>query len=104
MRLILYTVISIYFFSSSILLFSQNKPKPRSAMKINLIVDASCAKCQFYKKSDKDCLLAVEIDSDIYCVEKTTIDDHGDAHASDGFVMSSGRLMLKELLMMEGFI
>tara|TARA_B000000441_G_scaffold107267_1_gene76917 strand:+ start:150 stop:425 length:276 start_codon:yes stop_codon:yes gene_type:complete len=54
-------------------------------MRVNLIVDASCAKCQFDKKSDKDCLLAVEIHSDIYYVEGTTIDDHGDAHASDGF-------------------
>ena len=85
MRLILYTVIFIYFFSSNILLLSQNKPKPQSAMRVNLIVDASCAKCQFDNKSDKDCLLAVEIHSDIYYVEGTTIDDHGDAHASDGF-------------------
>ena len=85
MRLILYTVISIYFFSSNIVLLSQNKPKPQSGMRVNLIVDASCAKCQFDKKSDKDCLLAVEIHSGIYYVEGTTIDDHGDAHASDGF-------------------
>ena len=85
MRLILYTVISIYFFSSNIVLLSQNKPNPQSAMRVNLIVDTSCAKCQFDKKSDKDCLLAVEIHSDIYYVEGTTIDDHGDAHASDGF-------------------
>ena len=85
MRLIQYTIISVYVFSSNILLFSQYKSKPQSTMKINLIVDASCAKCQFDKKSDKDCLLAVEIHSDIYYVEGTTIDDHGDAHASDGF-------------------
>ena len=85
MRLILYTIIATYFFSSNILLLSQNKHKPQGAMRINLIVDASCAKCQFDKKSDKDCLLAVEIHSDIYYVEGTTIDDHGDAHASDGF-------------------
>ena len=85
MRLILYTIIAIYFFSSNILLLSQNKHKPQGPMRINLIVDASCAKCQFDKKNDKDCLLAVEIHSDIYYVEGTTIDDHGDAHASDGF-------------------
>ena len=85
MRLIAYTIISIYFFSSSIVLLSQNRPKSQSAMRINLIVDASCAKCQFDKKSDKDCFLAVEIHSGIYYVEGTTIDDHGDAHASDGF-------------------
>ena len=85
MRSILYTIISIYFLSSNIVLLSQSKPKPQSAMRVNLIVDASCAKCQFDKKSDKDCLLAVEIHSEIYYVEGTTIDDYGDAHARDGF-------------------
>ena len=53
-------------------------------MRINLIVDASCAKCQFNKEDD-ECLLAVEINSEIYYVDGTTIDDHGDAHGSDGF-------------------
>ncbi len=85
MRLLLYTVISIYFFSSNIVLLSQNEPKSQSAMRINLIVDASCAKCQMGKNNDEECILAVEINSDIYYVEGTTIDDHGDAHASDGF-------------------
>ena len=65
MRSILYTIISIYFLSSNIVLLSQSKPKPQSAMRVNLIVDASCAKCQFDKLSDKDCLLAVEIHSDM---------------------------------------
>ncbi len=37
------------------------------------------------KNNDDECLLAVEINSDIYYVEGTTIDDHGDAHAIDGF-------------------
>ena len=85
MRLILNTVISIYFFSSNIVLLSQNKPKPQSTMRVNLIVDVSCAKCQFDKDLDEECLLAVEINSDIFYVQGTTIDDHGDAHASDGF-------------------
>ena len=53
-------------------------------MRVNLIVDASCAKCQF-NKADDECLLAVEINSEIYYVDGTTIDDHGDAHDSDGF-------------------
>jgi len=55
-----------------------------SGMRVNLIVDTSCAKCQF-NKADDECLLAVEIHSEIYYVNGTTIDDHGDAHGSDGF-------------------
>ena len=60
--------------------FSSDTP----GMRVNLIVDASCAKCQF-NKADDECLLAVEINSEIYYVDGTTIDEHGDAHSIDGF-------------------
>ncbi len=60
--------------------FSADTP----GMRVNLVVDASCAKCQF-NKADDECLLAVEIHSEIYYVNGTTIDDHGDSHGSDGF-------------------
>ena len=63
---------------------SQQISHDTHGMRINLIVDASCAKCQFNKEDD-ECLLAVEINSEIYYVDGTTIDDHGDAHGSDGF-------------------
>ena len=85
MRSILDTVIFFYFFSSNIVLPFQNELKSEHTMRVNLIVDASCAKCQMGKNNDDECLLAVEINSDIYYVEGTTIDDHGDAHAIDGF-------------------
>ena len=85
MRSILNTVIFFYFFSSNIVLPFQNEFKSEHTMRVNLIVDASCAKCQMGKNNDDECLLAVEINSDIYYVEGTTIDDHGDAHAIDGF-------------------
>ena len=63
---------------------SQQISHDTHGMRINLIVDASCARCQFNKEDD-ECLLAVEINSEIYYVDGTTIDDHGDAHGSDGF-------------------
>ena len=85
MRSILDTVIFFYFFSSNIVLPFQNELKSEHTIRVNLIVDASCAKCQMGKNNDDECLLAVEINSDIYYVEGTTIDDHGDAHAIDGF-------------------
>ena len=34
----------------------------------------------------KGCDLAIRIDGKSYFVEGTKIDDHGDAHANDGFV------------------
>ena len=48
------------------------------------IVEASCGQCQFGMK-EKGCDLAVRIDGKSYFVDGTAIDQHGDAHAADGF-------------------
>lgn len=57
--------------------FSQEKKKQ--------IVEVACGQCQFKMKDKKGCDLAVRIDGKSYFVEGTKIDDHGDAHANDGF-------------------
>ena len=49
-----------------------------------VIVDAACGQCQFGLPGS-DCDLAVRIDGASYFVDGTGIDDHGDAHSSDGF-------------------
>ena len=48
------------------------------------IVETACGDCQFGMKG-KSCDLAVRIDGKPYFVDGTTIDEHGDAHAEDGF-------------------
>lgn len=48
------------------------------------IVEASCGECQFGMKGES-CDLAVRIDGKSYFVDGTKIDEHGDAHAKDGF-------------------
>jgi hypothetical protein len=48
------------------------------------IVEVSCGECQFGLEG-KSCDLAVRIDGKAYFVDGTKIDDHGDAHAKDGF-------------------
>ena len=48
------------------------------------IVEVSCGQCQFGMKSS-GCDLAVRIDGKSYFVDGTKIDEHGDAHAKDGF-------------------
>jgi hypothetical protein len=55
----------------------KEQPKPQ-------IVEVSCGECQFGMKG-KGCDLAVRSDGKSYFVDGTTIDDHGDAHAKDGF-------------------
>lgn len=48
------------------------------------IVEVSCGECNFGMKG-KSCDLAVRIDGKTYFVDGTKIDDHGNAHAKDGF-------------------
>lgn len=48
------------------------------------IVEAACGQCQFGMNT-KGCDLAVRIDGKSYFVDGTSIDQHGDAHAHDGF-------------------
>ena len=59
---------------------------PDSAKKIQ-VVEASCGECQF-KMEGKSCDLAVRINGKSYFVDGTSIDEHGDAHAKDGFCES----------------
>jgi hypothetical protein len=49
------------------------------------VVEASCGQCNFDMKSQKGCDLAVKIDGKSYFVDGVKLDDHGDAHAHDGF-------------------
>jgi Family of unknown function (DUF6370) len=49
------------------------------------VVEVSCGQCQFGLKSKKGCDLAVRIEGKAYFVDGTKIDQHGDAHAKDGF-------------------
>ncbi|MEW5674883.1 DUF6370 family protein [Flavobacterium enshiense] len=58
----------------------EQKDKPKTQ-----IVEASCGQCQFGMTEKKGCDLAVRIDGKPYFVEGTSIDQHGDAHAQDGF-------------------
>ncbi len=63
---------------------AQLQSTPDAKKKVQ-VVETSCGQCQFGLKTKKGCDLAVRIDGKAYFVEGTTIDEHGDAHASDGF-------------------
>ncbi|HUR66327.1 MAG TPA: DUF6370 family protein [Chitinophagaceae bacterium] len=79
------TVFSLIFFC---LLFSAANAQSKTSVPDNnkkiQTVEASCGECQF-KLPGKGCHLAVRIDGKAYFVDGTSIDEHGDAHANDGF-------------------
>jgi hypothetical protein len=52
--------------------------------KKSYIVETSCGQCKF-GLAGKSCDLAVRIDGKSYFVDGTSIDEHGDAHAKEGF-------------------
>ena len=54
-------------------------------LSINQLVEAACGQCQFGITGKAGCDLAVRIDGKSYFVDGTSIHDHGDAHADDGF-------------------
>jgi Family of unknown function (DUF6370) len=56
---------------------------PDPAKKL-IVTEASCGMCKFGMKGD-DCALAVRLNGKSYYVDGTDINDHGDAHATDGF-------------------
>lgn len=50
---------------------------------VDQVVETSCGQCQF-SMDGSGCDLAVRIDGQSYYVDGSSIDDHGDAHGSDG--------------------
>ena len=73
-------IASLLFLFSVLLVNGQEKKEQPKV----LIVEASCGQCQF-KMKGHGCDLAVRIDGKSYFVDGTSLDSHGDAHASDGF-------------------
>ena len=64
-KLYFFLIINILFFSKSL---AQEYRPYKNSMKVNMIVDSSCGKCQFGDKTIKECMLAVKINSDYYYI------------------------------------
>lgn len=71
----------------SVLGACDQSPAPTGALPASPIatrpVEAGCGQCLFGLPGG-GCTLAVRFDGTAYYVEGSSIDDHGDAHASDG--------------------
>ena len=68
----------------AIFCFSNSQAQTQKPTGDTLIVDAACGQCKLGLKGNS-CDLAVRIRDTAYFVDGTSIDEHGDAHADDGF-------------------
>jgi hypothetical protein len=64
---------------------AMNAQEKKAATQEPMIVEVACGQCMFGMKDKKGCDLAAMIDGKPYFVKGTKLDDHGDAHAADGF-------------------
>lgn len=69
----------LFLLSAAFINAQEKKDQPKTQ-----IAEAACGQCQFGMKG-KGCDLAVRIDGKPYFVDGTSLDQHGDAHAEDGF-------------------
>ena len=101
----IYLTILILFISSVTVVMGSAgaNDNDKYSMRVDLIVDTACGMCQFGMDDEKGCVLAVEMNSEYYYVEGTNIDDHGDAHAKDGFCNSIRKARVKGVIKGERF-
>lgn len=66
------------------------------------VVEAACGQCRLGLPG-KDCNLAVRVDGMAYFVDGTTIDEHGDAHAPDGFCQAIRKAEVKGAVVNDRF-
>lgn len=66
-------------------------------------VEAACGECKF-GLAGSSCDLAVRIDGKAYFVDGTSIDAHGDAHASDGFCNAIRRAVVSGTVKGDRFV
>ncbi len=84
--------------------FAQNKiDSTRLPTKINQVVEVACGKCMFAMKNQKGCDLALMFKGNSYFILGTEIDEHGDAHAKDGFCNSIRKAKVKGMLVNNQF-
>jgi hypothetical protein len=74
----------IAFFSLSAFAQKNNTIHQINTTKQVQVVETACGQCQFGMDGE-GCKLAVRIHGKPYFVDGTDINDHGDAHAKDGF-------------------
>jgi hypothetical protein len=65
-------------------------------------VEATCGTCMYKMKGD-GCHLAIKLNGKNYFVDGTGIDDHGDAHDSEGFCNAISRAKVQGTIVKERF-
>ena len=81
----LFLILFFVFIGCSAKTINDTKLNEKNDMSVHKVVEAGCGQCQFGITEKSGCDLAVRIDGNTYFVDGTNINEHGDAHAEDGF-------------------
>ena len=84
MKPVVLFLLSIFFYTNAVAQADLLNTAKQDTTKKLQVVDAARGQCKF-GLAGKDCDLAVRINGKAFFVEGTGIDEHGDAHAGDGF-------------------
>lgn len=77
-------VIILLFMSVQVNGQDKNQSVNQSLKIKSAVYEVACGQCQF-NQPGFGCDLAIKIKGKVYWIDGTSIDDHGDAHADDGF-------------------
>jgi hypothetical protein len=94
-------IISLSFLFS----FSQDSTKVKlvyDLKKPTYEVEATCGTCMYKMKGD-GCHLAIKLNGKNYFVDGTGIDDHGDAHDSEGFCNAISKAKVQGAIVKDRF-
>jgi len=99
-----YSILLILLLSFS---FSIAQDTTKSTLKYNpkkptYEVEATCGTCMYKIKGD-GCKLAIKLNGKNYFVDGTGIDDHGDAHDSEGFCNAISKAKVQGAIVKDRF-
>lgn len=84
MQKLLLLIIAFGFFFNANAQDTTQKKLVFDSKKTTYTVETTCGNC-LYKMKGEGCHLAIKLKNKNYFVDGTNIDDHGDAHDTDGF-------------------
>ena len=103
MKKLLFLVIMLVSFSFTYAQDTNKKKLVYNPKNPTYEVEATCGNCMYKMKGD-GCNLAVKLKGKNYFVDGTSIDDHGDAHDTEGFCNAIKKAKVQGTIVNDRFV